>query len=612
MRVFDTDSPSDVAELMQRQSFKAPQVLPRPLKIAFGTNGAIAQGLTPIQYEDSGLDILLPQDQWVDKTDEAHELESMPMYHMHDSWRPHGTRYNQDGLGYCVDAETEILTENGFVKFPEYDGKSKVATVNQETGVLEYQMPSKLHCYDWDGEVIRSKHRRVDFAVTPKHRMYVRKWSEKHRTLSSDYSVVNAEDMGWYCGLMHAPKPAVGTDLVEVEVPGDRAYDGDDYVAMLALIVSDGYAGNHRNRKTKNLVSFCCFDEQRYESVKALAERCGFSEQPSRKGVFSRWDAGCLAKHVREECYRGGLGALNKIVPRIIKCASERQIKLFLTWFGDQDHKRPLHVYFTSSQSLADDLQELLFRAGKRSTPVWRDGRTATMKNGQEVSSNRSCTLVVSQTDRLCIERKNHLYREHYKGKVYCVTVPNSTMVTRRNGTTLISSQCWTWSGTGCLMTTRAIESKDLVLLAPVSMGYLVGWANRGNYLASFIKGAREDGICPVTDTESFNSTNRSASYWGQFSEQRKLYKLDKVWDLNPRNIVQECISSLCYCRSIYIAYNWWGHALELVGIRYNKQKRQWEWIISNSHNEPEPIILTGSRAEPDEAIVFVSSLLTY
>lgn len=167
---------------------------------------------------------------------------------------------------------------------------------------------------------------------------------------------------------------------------------------------------------------------------------------------------------------------------------------------------------------------------------------------------------------------------------------------------------CWTWSATGCLMTTRAMESKDTVKLAPVSMGYLVGWANRGNYLESVIEGLRKDGVCPAVDGD-VNSLNRNASYWAQFAEQRKLYRLDKVWDTNSSNMTQHCVSILYYGRSLHIAYNWWSHALELVGIRMVNGILQWD--ISNSHNEADVITLTGSKAIPDEAYGFISTVLT-
>lgn len=162
---------------------------------------------------------------------------------------------------------------------------------------------------------------------------------------------------------------------------------------------------------------------------------------------------------------------------------------------------------------------------------------------------------------------------------------------------------CWTWSGTGCVMTTRGLEDKETVLLAPVSMGYLVGWKNQGNYLASFVKGAREDGICPGP----LNSLDRNSSTWNK--PERALYKLDMTWDTRKERMKQHCASILYYGRSIYIAYNWWGHALELVSIRI--VNGVWYWDISNSHNEPDVITLDGSKAEPDEAIGFISTVAT-
>ncbi len=171
---------------------------------------------------------------------------------------------------------------------------------------------------------------------------------------------------------------------------------------------------------------------------------------------------------------------------------------------------------------------------------------------------------------------------------------------------------CWTWGGTGCLMTTRAMEDKDTVLLAPVSMGYLVNWANRGNYLESYIRGAREDGVCPAVNGE-INSHTNSSRYWDNHDTDRSKYRLDKIWDTDSRNgdarMIQHCLSILCYGRSLYIAYNWWGHALECVGLRWDESKpNNLVWIIRNSHNESDFIELVGSKGVPDEAYGFVST----
>lgn len=172
---------------------------------------------------------------------------------------------------------------------------------------------------------------------------------------------------------------------------------------------------------------------------------------------------------------------------------------------------------------------------------------------------------------------------------------------------------CWTWSGTGCVMTTRATENKPTVLLAPVSMGYLVNWANAGNYLESFVEGARNDGICPAVDGE-MNSHKNSRSYWSQYNDKRKLYRLDAVWDTDSdasdKERARQCISILSYGKSCYCALNWWGHAIEYVGWRYTPGTYlNLTAVIHNSHAETDFIELTGSRCVPDECYGFISTV---
>jgi hypothetical protein len=177
---------------------------------------------------------------------------------------------------------------------------------------------------------------------------------------------------------------------------------------------------------------------------------------------------------------------------------------------------------------------------------------------------------------------------------------------------------CWTWSGTACMMDCRAAEAKETVLLSPVSMGHLVGWKDRGNYLGSYIKGAREQGVASIEFVgNDINSHNRnSRTYKDGWEEDRKKYRLNEVWDTNTRagdkTTILHCATILALtARPIYIAYNWWGHALELVGMRWDESKQNnVAWIIRNSHNENDFIELDGSRGVPDEAYGFVSTEL--
>jgi hypothetical protein len=168
---------------------------------------------------------------------------------------------------------------------------------------------------------------------------------------------------------------------------------------------------------------------------------------------------------------------------------------------------------------------------------------------------------------------------------------------------------CWTWSATACLMTVRASEVKPFVSLAPVSMGYLVGWRNEGNYLEAVINGLREKGVCPG----DFNSLQNKASAWSALDSERSKYRLRAVWDTNPRagdaTMIQHCLSILAYGRPLHGAWNWWGHAVAIVGMRWDESLlNNVAFILRNSHNESDVIELTGSRAVPDEAYGYIST----
>jgi hypothetical protein len=160
---------------------------------------------------------------------------------------------------------------------------------------------------------------------------------------------------------------------------------------------------------------------------------------------------------------------------------------------------------------------------------------------------------------------------------------------------------CWTWSGTGSVMNCRAREGKPTILLSPVSMGWLVNWRNRGNYLESFIEGAMERGIAPMEYTPDQHSMDYK-NYVKGWEEAALNYRIAEAWDSDTDSMIQHAISILRCGVDGYIAYNWWGHALSLVGVRWDESvANNLVWVIRNSHDEDDFIELTGSKGIPDE-----------
>ena len=102
---------------------------------------------------------------------------------------------------------------------------------------------------------------------------------------------------------------------------------------------------------------------------------------------------------------------------------------------GDGSHRVPdsrcnysgkTATYFTTSNVLADQVQTLALLCGRSS------------RRGKRMKSGVYPVTVTTASTRFAILPK-HLSREHYEGTVWCVTVPNGLIITRRNGKTLVS-----------------------------------------------------------------------------------------------------------------------------------------------------------------------------
>ena len=356
--------------------------------------------------------------------------------------------YDNDTLGDCHDAQTEVLTEHGWKKWPEYDGKSLLGTMNQQTGMLEFQAPLSLTRREHKGPMIFSDHKRLDFAITPNHRILCRPYHipSPYVPGAAGYGqqqFVTADSLPSRCLMPGCTTGFLGTTLQKLAI-GQRSWDGTDFLRLLAVILSDGYVRSDANR---NSLSFCCFRDDRRDMVASLAHRLGIEEQPSRPGVW-RFTDGPLADWMRANAYIGNEHRAEfKQIPDLVKVASQKQIDEFLLYFGDQHVSEKGRQFYSSSERIADDLQELLLRTGKRGAISKREPRSGGVNSRgvRIVGRVPSFTVTENLNSDISLTRTSRnpgVEHGEYDGEVFCATVPNSTLVTRRNGRILISGNC--------------------------------------------------------------------------------------------------------------------------------------------------------------------------
>ena len=356
--------------------------------------------------------------------------------------------YDQGQLG-CYDPETEVLTNEGWKHFPEVSMDDEIATLNRK-GEIEYHEPLHYFEYDYEGPMVHCSKRGLDFMVTPNHHVYGRKWDQQKRTLSDEPTFIHADKLGWYTGLLRTGKwKGKDQESVVIRNKDDRhlskrtAYNipMDDWLWFLGIYIAGGSVNHWDRKKDHYLIEVAAVDSEKRQIIEEHLRKLPWKLFAPRSNDRLRINNRALYEILKP------LGqAREKCVPSFVKQLPPSRIEKFLEAYTLGDgHVEPngCTTFYTSSKRLADDLQELLLKAGKVGNIRKRPRRVATTK-GERIVSRVQYELQVKKRQVASIKRKEgDVHTHQYKGKVYCLEVPNHVMYVRRNGTPL-------WCGNSC------------------------------------------------------------------------------------------------------------------------------------------------------------------
>ncbi len=336
----------------------------------------------------------------------------------------------------CYDAETEVLTERGWVAFPLLRQSDAVATVDPETRAFWFEVPSAHFEYDYDGEMVQFDSKRYNACVTPNHLMY----AKKRYNGSWDFSPAASFLSPYGAYLLPGNLQYEGEEQSEFVLPGMDSYNHkypaqtlsmDTWLEFLGYFCCGGCVPNAENtnsypikvtqtteragQKIYSCVSKLPWNVTIHEREKFAADVC-FHDK-----ALYYW----LRENVKTNSY-------DVRVPAFIFDLSRRQLQIFWdacmradgsTCEGHENLQRISSV----SKKFIDDLQIIALKLGY-STLVFKD------INAWRLSINR-----VSR-DASCTQRHN-VRSVKYTGKVYCFTNSTHLTVTRRAGRVMIAGQ---------------------------------------------------------------------------------------------------------------------------------------------------------------------------
>lgn len=353
----------------------------------------------------------------------------------------------------CFEDGTEVLTKNGFKLFKDVVFSDLIATVNPSTDLIEYQNPTEIINKPYEGSVIRIHGKSFDLSVTPNHRMVI--YSDR---LSDKSRIVLAKNLKKTNALKFSATWD-GIDYKSFKIPGVKCKNNkklrediiidniESLFSFFGWFVSEGFVCNPQFPGRGWQVCISQVKKNNRVKIEKVLDDLGFNW--SYRGHSYQITDKRLWHFLHDNF---GRYAWFKKCPEFIKNASPKLISIFLESAIDGDGWRQgkSENYSTTSIQLANDIQELFFKAGFSSSIKTRHGLGGKDRDGRVFKAKRPIYII-----RKSLTKKKLLHgrringvtqpifkNDFYVGNVGCVTVPNGQIIVRKDGVIFVCGNC--------------------------------------------------------------------------------------------------------------------------------------------------------------------------
>lgn len=322
-------------------------------------------------------------------------------------------RIHPDYNAHCYDDETEILTRDGWVPFPDLRNGVEVAQWWEDTGAIDFALPSQYRRDFYDGPMVRFENQSADLLMTPYHRMPLVNTKGRVREFTAE-KLPRPGGLVSEWSTLHAGRYAGGEGL-----PLSSAQ-----LRLLTLMQADGCF--HES----GAAAFGFRKIRKIHRCREILNACGLSyrETPPTEATPEHHfyvRTGDFPANVREL-----LGEEKAFGPWALRL-SRAQIDVVLAEVWHWDSAVDRQTQYSSTKKINTDwIQALLVLSGVRTNQY-----NAPREPGHAPLN----VLGVRRTRRNRITARATNVTEHYRGGIFCVTVPSSWVVVRRRGKVTIS-----------------------------------------------------------------------------------------------------------------------------------------------------------------------------
>lgn len=364
-------------------------------------------------------------------------------------------------LQNCFDKETEILTEKGWYKFENLPKNINVATVNLSNMSLEYQLPSEYQKVLYNGNMLYFKGRTKDCLVTPDHNMVY--LSKKDRDNNKDeFKIKKAKDLNTTDMFIKKVNHFIGKEIDTINICGNDI-NMDLWLEFLGFYLAEGWA---TIRKRDRLRTKKKKDGTKYQYISSETDGyCGICQNQNSTlehmervvellpFKFSKKLLHGSDKHYQLLCYNSEFVEYlsqfgrchEKFIPDYVFSLSVRQQQIISDTMMLGDGNKKGDRYTTNSIKLRDGFQRLSIQLGYTSdySLLRKKGSVYKGVTANHDIFNVGRTSSIGKCGNQTIIKSGKSENIQYNDYVYCVTVPNHTVIIRRNGKMLITGQSW-------------------------------------------------------------------------------------------------------------------------------------------------------------------------
>ncbi len=337
----------------------------------------------------------------------------------------------------CFSDDTEILTKQGWKLVRDVQVGDQVLGMGA-CGCAEWQPVQKKQEYPYEGELIHFGGKSIDLLVTPEHKLLVRKRIIERKNTKGRYTnwftVPAGELRGKYNYEMLRGVNWMGTDVGDQVVLNGQLFPADAFLEFLGLYLGDG--SSYMN-KGGYLIKIAAFKNREIKIVADVLTRLGVQYNRSDRGY--QFYSKALYQVVNP------LGhSHEKYIPDWVKELPPARLERLLFGLMNSDGNNETETYTTISKRLADDVQEVMFKAGYAAIVRVAKPESAREYNGHIFRSNYPIYKVRLGRSHLSPKVNPKIEKEiPYEGMVYDVTVPGHLIFVRRNGKAVWSGNCW-------------------------------------------------------------------------------------------------------------------------------------------------------------------------